>query len=89
MTTAYEYLSLKKITLSTIDSRIAEKQDYIKSKLTDIFTDASTAKVVGEHLIDLASLKDAKLIMSTPNYSAYEETGKVLSYESFLSTISN
>jgi len=87
MNTAFNYVSLKKVNASNIDAKIAEKQSYIKACLPYVLTDVYSAKTVGEELIELAALKEAKLIIETPNYKAYEETGKEVSYEEFLQTL--
>jgi hypothetical protein len=87
MNTAFDYLSLKKVNASTVDAKITEKESFIQVRLDLIFTDVNVARIVGEELINLVALKEAKLIIETPNYQAYEATGKEVSYEEFLQTL--
>lgn len=84
MKTAHEYMSLKKVNSETINSLIAKKEDYIKAHLENIFSDVLSAEIVGEELLSLARLKDARLLMFTSSYKAYEKAGKPTSYEKWL-----
>lgn len=84
MKTAHDYMSLKKITKATIDEVIANKEDQIRQDLSLVFSDVTTARNVGEDLISLAELKDARLLMSTVTYSVYEKEGKPVHYTEYL-----
>lgn len=84
MKTAHELLSLKKYNLSSIDERIERKEENIKHHLPNIFSDVMTAENVGKDLIFLARMKDARLLMSSNSYKAYEQSGKLKSYDEFL-----
>lgn len=85
----YKILSSKKYSSSNISEKISKKEEYIKSRLGDIFTDVRTAEEIGEGLIELAAMKDARLLMTTVNYELYEKEGKPTEYSEWLTKSEN
>lgn len=86
MKTAHELMSMKKYTSSNIDESIEKKEHSIREKLNDTLTfiNAEECKNIGEDFIFLGGLKDARLLMNSNSYKEYERTGKIVSYEDFL-----
>lgn len=84
MKTAHEIMSLSQYTASNISEHISKQEQDIKDSLSDVFDDVQTCENVGQDLVFLARMKDARLLMATSSYKAYEKEGKPMPYEEYL-----
>lgn len=84
MKTAHEIMSLSQYISSNISEHIAKQEQEIKDSLSNVFDDVNTCEKVGNSLIFLANMKDAKLLMCSASYKAYEKEGKLIPYEEYL-----
>lgn len=79
-----QILSRKKITQLTIDDYILKIENRIKENLNDVLTNVYVSRKVGEDLMKIANLKDAKLVMQMQSYKIYEKEGKQIPYDHYL-----
>lgn len=84
MATLENYLSLPQTTKESNEVNIKDAQEWIKSHYEDALTDSYTAENLASEASDLSIFLKTKTIMRTPQYKAYEESGKKVSYADFV-----